>query len=66
MSLRHDGARTGRRKLLAAAGAALALPFVGRARAQAGAWPNRPVTFVVPVPRRRRHRRLRPAAHGAC
>ena len=49
MSLRLDGARPGRRKLLAAAGAALALPFVGSARAQ-GAWPNRPVSFVVPFP----------------
>ena len=49
MSLPHDGARPGRRKLLAAAGAALALPFVGSARAQ-GAWPNRPVSFVVPFP----------------
>ena len=44
-----DGARSGRRKLLATAGAALALPFIGSARAQ-GAWPSRPVTFVVPFP----------------
>ena len=50
MSLPHDGARPGRRKLLAAAGAALALPFVGSARAQSGGWPSRPVTFVVPFP----------------
>ena len=49
MSSSHDGARAGRRKLLAAASAALALPFVGSARAQ-GAWPSRPVTFVVPFP----------------
>ena len=34
MSFPHDGARRDRRKLLAAAGAALALPFVGTARAQ--------------------------------
>jgi len=50
MSLPHDAARPGRRKLLAAAGAALALPFVGGARAQGSGWPNRPVTFVVPFP----------------
>src|SRR5580765_7786928 len=50
MSLPHDGARPGRRKLLAAAGAALALPFVGSARAQSGGWPSRPVSFVVPFP----------------
>ena len=49
MSLPHDGPRPGRRTLLAAAGAALALPFVGAARAQGG-WPNRPVSFVVPFP----------------
>ncbi len=49
MPTSHDGARAGRRKLLATAGAALALPFVGSARAQS-AWPNRPVTFVVPFP----------------
>ena len=49
MPLPHDDARPGRRKLLAAAGAALALPFVGSARAQA-AWPSRPVTIVVPFP----------------
>jgi len=47
MSASHDGARPGRRKLIAAAGAALALPFVGAARAQGG-WPSRPVAFVVP------------------
>ena len=50
MSLPRDGARPGRRKLLAAAGAALALPFVGSARAQSGGWPSQPVTFVVPFP----------------
>jgi len=50
MSLPHDGARPGRRRLLAAAGAALALPFVGSARAQGGGWPGRPVSFVVPFP----------------
>jgi tripartite-type tricarboxylate transporter receptor subunit TctC len=50
MSASHDGAGRDRRKLLAAAGAALALPFAGAARAQGAGWPGRPVTFVVPFP----------------
>ena len=46
----HDCLRPGRRKLLASAGAALALPLVGTlARAQS-TWPTRPVSFVVPFP----------------
>ncbi|MEP7303147.1 MAG: tripartite tricarboxylate transporter substrate-binding protein [Caldimonas sp.] len=45
-----DSLLRGRRTLLAGAGAVLALPFVaGTARAQ-GAWPARPVTFIVPFP----------------
>ena len=64
MSLCNDGARTGRRKLLAAAGAALALPFVGSARAQAGGLAQPAGLLRRALPRRRRHRRLRPAAHG--
>ena len=43
----------GRRRLLraAAAGSALAAPFaLPLARAQAGGWPTRPITFIVPFP----------------
>jgi tripartite-type tricarboxylate transporter receptor subunit TctC len=45
-----DGADTGRRQILATAGAALALPFIGSAARAQAAWPTRPVTFVVPFP----------------
>ena len=45
-----DWPHPGRRKLLASAGAALALPFVGGAVHAQNIWPARPVTFIVPFP----------------
>ena len=46
----HDWPHLSRRKLLATAGATLALPLVGPLAWAQGSWPARPVTFIVPFP----------------